>query len=69
MPEPVWIYLMALLYFTNLTSCWAMADAFDSVSCFLSQALVGFQGRRLHHGLSPDFCVPHPPGSHDVSRA
>ena len=32
MPEPVWIYLMALLYFTNLTSCSAMADAFDSVS-------------------------------------
>jgi Transposase DDE domain len=28
----LWIYLMALLYFTNLTSCSAMADAFDSVS-------------------------------------
>ena len=36
MPEPVWIYLMALLYFTNLTSCSAMADAFDSVSCFVA---------------------------------
>jgi len=32
MPEPLWIYLMALLYFTNLTSCSAIADAFDSVS-------------------------------------
>ena len=32
MPEPLWIYLMALLYFTNLTSCLAIADAFDSVS-------------------------------------
>ena len=32
MPEPLWIYLMALLYFTNLTSCSAMADACDSVS-------------------------------------
>ncbi len=32
MPEPLWLYLMALLSFTNLTSCSAMADAFDSVS-------------------------------------
>lgn len=32
MPEPLWIYLMALLYFTNLTTCWAIADACDSVS-------------------------------------
>ena len=32
MPEPLWIYLMALLYFTNLTSCSAIAGAFDSVS-------------------------------------
>jgi putative transposase len=32
MPEPLWIYLMALLYFTNITTCSAMADAFDSVS-------------------------------------
>jgi hypothetical protein len=32
MPEPLWIYLMALLYFTNMTTCSAIADAFDSVS-------------------------------------
>jgi Transposase DDE domain len=32
MPEPLWIYLMALLYFTNMTTCSAMADAFDSTS-------------------------------------
>src|SRR5262245_16032769 len=32
MPEPLWISLMALLYFTNLTSWSAIADAFDSVS-------------------------------------
>src|SRR5215831_4689583 len=32
MPEPLWIYLMALLYFTRLTTCSAMADAFDSAS-------------------------------------
>src|SRR5262245_11466451 len=32
MPEPVWIYLMVLLYFTNMTTCSAIADAFDSVS-------------------------------------
>ena len=32
MPEPLWIYLMALLYFTNITTCSAIADAFDSVS-------------------------------------
>src|SRR5262245_21118857 len=32
MPEPVWIYLVALLYFTNITTCSAMADALDSVS-------------------------------------
>ena len=32
MPEPLWIYLMTLLYFTNITTCSAMSDAFDSVS-------------------------------------
>src|SRR5215475_9735202 len=32
MPEPLWIYLMALRYFTNVTTCSAIADAFDSVS-------------------------------------
>ena len=32
MPEPLWIYLMALLYFTKLTTCSAIAGAFDSVS-------------------------------------
>jgi hypothetical protein len=32
MPEPLWIYLMALLYFTNMTTCCAIADAFDSTS-------------------------------------
>jgi putative transposase len=32
MPEPLWIYFMALLYFTNITTCAALADAFDSVS-------------------------------------
>src|SRR5262245_17228816 len=32
MPEPLWIYLMALLYFTNMTTCSAIADAFDNVS-------------------------------------
>jgi putative transposase len=32
MPEPLWLYLMALLYCTNITTCSAMADALDSVS-------------------------------------
>jgi len=32
MPEPLWIYLMALLYLTHMTTCAALADAFDSVS-------------------------------------
>jgi putative transposase len=32
MPEPLWLYLRALLYFTNITTCSAMADALDSVS-------------------------------------
>jgi putative transposase len=32
MPEPLWIYLVALLYFTNITTCSAMADALDSAS-------------------------------------
>jgi putative transposase len=32
MPEPLWRYLRALLYFTNITTCSAMADALDSVS-------------------------------------
>jgi hypothetical protein len=29
MPEPLWIYLMALLYFTNITTCSAISDTFD----------------------------------------
>ena len=32
MPEPLWIYLMALLYCTNMTTCSAIADACDNVS-------------------------------------
>ena len=32
MPEPLWVYRMALLYCTNLTTCSAIADAFDSAS-------------------------------------
>jgi putative transposase len=32
MPEPLWIYLMALLYFTKVTTCTAIADALDSAS-------------------------------------
>jgi Transposase DDE domain len=32
MPEPVWIYLMALLYFTKVSTWSTMADAFDSAS-------------------------------------
>ena len=32
MPEPLWLYLMALLYLTNMTTCSAIAAAFDSVS-------------------------------------
>ena len=32
MPEPLWLYLRALLYFTNITTCSAMADALDRVS-------------------------------------
>ena len=32
MPEPRWIYLSALRYFTNLTTCSAISDAFDSAS-------------------------------------
>jgi putative transposase len=32
MPEPLWLYLMALLYFTNITTCSAIAGALDSAS-------------------------------------
>lgn len=32
MPEPLWIYLSALLYFTNITTCSAISAAFDSAS-------------------------------------
>jgi putative transposase len=32
MPEPLWIYLMALLYFTKVSPCSTIADAFDSAS-------------------------------------
>jgi hypothetical protein len=31
-PEPLWIYLMALLYFPKVSTCSTMADAFDSTS-------------------------------------
>jgi putative transposase len=32
MPEPLWVYLRALLYCTHITTCSAMADALDSAS-------------------------------------
>jgi putative transposase len=32
MPEPLWLYLMALLSFTKVTTCSAIAEAFDSAS-------------------------------------
>jgi len=32
MPEPLWIDLMALRYFTHITTCSALSDAFDSAS-------------------------------------
>jgi hypothetical protein len=32
MPKPLWLDLMALLYFTNIATCAAIADAFDRVS-------------------------------------
>jgi hypothetical protein len=32
MPEPLWIYLMALLYFTHITTCSAIAVALDIAS-------------------------------------
>lgn len=32
MPEPVWLYLMALLYFTKVSTCSTIADVFDSAS-------------------------------------
>ena len=32
MPEPLWIYLMALLYFTKVSTCSTMANAFASAS-------------------------------------
>ena len=32
MPEPLWIYLIAVLYCTHIPTCSAMADAFDSAS-------------------------------------
>jgi Transposase DDE domain len=32
MPEPIWIYLMALLYFTRLSTCSTIAEAFAEAS-------------------------------------
>jgi hypothetical protein len=32
MPEPLWLYLRALLYFPNITTCSAMAAALDNIS-------------------------------------
>jgi hypothetical protein len=29
MPEPVWIHLMALLYFTRVSTCVTIAEAFE----------------------------------------
>jgi putative transposase len=49
MPEPLWIYLRALLYFTNITTCSAIADAFDSVSHDRLTRLL--QGTWLGHTL------------------
>ena len=49
MPEPLWIYLMALLYFTNITTCAAMSDAFDGVSH--DQLTRMLQGRWSGHTL------------------
>src|SRR5918911_674440 len=32
MPEPLWLYLRALLYCTKVATCSTMADAFDSAA-------------------------------------
>jgi hypothetical protein len=32
MPEPLWAYLTALLYFTEVSSCMAMAQALETAS-------------------------------------
>ena len=32
MPEPLWIYLMALLYFTRVSTCVTIAEAFEHAS-------------------------------------
>ena len=32
MPEPLWIYLMALLYFTRISTCLTMTEAFADAS-------------------------------------
>lgn len=32
MPEPLWLYLMALLYFTRVSTCLTIADMFPEVS-------------------------------------
>jgi hypothetical protein len=32
MPEPLWIYLMALLYFTRVSTCLSIAEVFAAAS-------------------------------------
>jgi len=32
MPEPLWIYLMALLYFTKISTCLSIAEVFAEAS-------------------------------------
>src|SRR5919198_5433294 len=32
MPEPLWIYLMALLYFTKVSTCLSIAEVFAEAS-------------------------------------
>jgi hypothetical protein len=32
MPEPLWIYLMALLYFTKVSTCSSIAEVFTGAS-------------------------------------
>ena len=57
MPEPLWIYLMALLYFTRVSTCSTIAEAFaDASHDRLTRMLQG----RLVRADTPARGVAHP---------
>ncbi|HZA28598.1 MAG TPA: hypothetical protein VE735_03195 [Gammaproteobacteria bacterium] len=49
MPKPLWIYLMALLYFTRVSTCSSIAEAFAEAShdCLTRMLNADWSGQTL----------------------